>query len=196
MLLVVPISILVNLHYQFYLFEFLLGGIVCIMHNYRTSRDPSVFVGTSAKSFLVWFGIVLIALLMLATSYDVYMHGGLLRFFAWGVAGAFLLYLVLGLPNVDGTNITTLSSIKRCLNWLGEISYSLYLSHWIVGIALHKLLASSSLNFPISLRICVVFLFSIVFGHIFHRIVDLPLDRWLRRKLLGYRFLRPAEDNR
>ena len=192
-LLLVPVSALVSLYYQFYLFEFLLGGLVFISHSWRISCSAPVGSRTSKKAVLLaWLAIISIAFFMLVTSRTVYSEGGLVRFFAWGVAGALLLYLMLGLPYIDTSNRTPTSFLKRGLSWLGEISYSLYLTHWIVGMTLHKLLASSSWNLPVALRISIVFLLSIVFGHVLHRHVEQPLDRWLRKRLLGDRFQAPV----
>lgn len=185
-LLVVPMSTLVAFHYHFHLFEFLLGGAVYGCYSLRrVGLARNCNNADSGCKRLAWLGIVVVAIAMLATSREVYLQGGLLRFFAWGGGGALLLYLALALRGIDVPIDTPGTVINRWLNWLGDISYSLYLSHWIVGIVLHKLLARSTWSLSISLRISVVLLVSIVIGDVLHRLVERPFDRWLRTRLLA-----------
>lgn len=187
-ILAIPVSGLVVLHYKLYLFEFLLGGIVFAVHGIRSERQAHSGSKTSPKNnHVIWCAIATIFILLLATSQEVYLQGGTLRLFAWGIGAALIVYLVLGIRKVNHPFSKAGIAVSIVLSWLGNISYSLYLSHWIVGIVLHKILAQQSWGLSISFRISVVFLVSIAIGQILHRLIERPIDRELRTRLLHHR---------
>jgi peptidoglycan/LPS O-acetylase OafA/YrhL len=69
---------------------------------------------------------------------------------------------------------------SRVLQWLGRISYSLYLMHEVPGYITMKLLLDHGWNR--NLVVVVAIVQSFVLAIILHRVVEKPVTRWLRQR--------------
>ncbi len=77
------------------------------------------------------------------------------------------------------------------LQWLGRISYSLYLTHFVAGVAVRQLAARCDASFPVSLAILGTGVaLSLAIGAAFHRLIEAPSHRLARSERLTPRALR------
>jgi peptidoglycan/LPS O-acetylase OafA/YrhL len=74
-------------------------------------------------------------------------------------------------------------STKR-MQWLGEISYPLYLVHWPVLFGAHRALGDPQWSVPVAVLFCAAALaVSIGLAHLLHTKVELPMyQRWARKR--------------
>lgn len=84
--------------------------------------------------------------------------------------------------------IAFLNVDKSILNQLGKISYSLYLTHGLIGVNLIYLLARYSSSFEAKLGLVLVALiFSILAAFFFWRIIERPSKKWSQKIALSDR---------
>ena len=150
---------------------FLSGAAIGYIYlsRFRLHFVPSVIVAVTSSLFFGW---------QYSTHYNVD-HGAT----QWGLS---LIPLVLAFA-VASKSIQIPTS--RVTQYLGEISFSLYLTHPMVMMFYHKFmgwagLAGVSLGFP---GIAVVLLGSIAVAAVFNRYVEIRFSDWFRDALLGRR---------
>ena len=88
--------------------------------------------------------------------------------------------IVLGAAE-NGTTLSRALSLRPAV-FLGEISFSIYLTHWIILEAVHRALPprASSLSGLTTFRIAAIGLLVIVVSILTHRLIELPSQRWGR----------------
>ena len=59
----------------------------------------------------------------------------------------------------------------RALQWLGRVSYSLYLTHFLILTALLRVLPTT---WPMLERLVLVIVASLAFAEVFHRLIEAP----------------------
>jgi peptidoglycan/LPS O-acetylase OafA/YrhL len=82
---------------------------------------------------------------------------------------------------------TVSGRMPRPLVWLGAISYSLYLTHWIVGVTLGNAIRASAPSTPpiVIVLLTLVVCLAVAWG--FYRLIELPSVRWSKRVSYGSR---------
>lgn len=104
-----------------------------------------------------------------------------------------LLYKALFAGVVSVAVIASLNRIPapKTLITLGAASYSLYLSHELVGSATARAFRHVSLE-----PVAIIFMraaLAIAFAIIFHKTIERPMVKWLQSRQLNWRVQRPAE---
>ena len=107
------------------------------------------------------------------------------RLVFWSICIALIALCVFGRP--VAVNILTAPLIK-----LGDASYSTYLFHTFVIIAVEKTWWAVDPPLPLPFFVVAAFIVSSVAGLVIHRMIETPLERILRMRLLGARQTRPA----
>jgi exopolysaccharide production protein ExoZ len=152
--------------------EFLMGMAVAAFYGtFRFSKYSRILIALVAVVC-----IYLASALLISTG-----TGGLetnIRWLAWGVPAVLLILAVL--PMARPT-----SRIGRWLLFLGDISYSLYLTHAIVMSTFAAILKRGHFQgSAVWMLISFVFLFSLVLAAFVHRYIDRPLHTCLDNKLM------------
>lgn len=75
--------------------------------------------------------------------------------------------------------------VPRPLVWLGMISYSLYLTHWIVGVTVGHGTLRVAPGTPYHVVVFVTVAACLVFAWAFYRVIELPSVRWSKRISYG-----------
>ncbi|MED4224246.1 acyltransferase [Neobacillus cucumis] len=157
---------LVEFIFSSYNFEFLLGSLIAyLIINKRL---------TSAKVTIIVSILLLTVSWITAFNYNI----GPYRLLFWGIPSALLLY---GLVIRD---ITLNKKTPKFLVFIGDASYSIYLTHIVGLLFLIKLLDSinvSTSTIYYILPVCVVII--VTAGCFFHILIEKPILRAFRKKL-------------
>lgn len=158
-----PESIALSFYAQLIIFEFVLG--ICIAHilSRYLKLQPLLGLLFLVMGFTVIFGF----------SSDV-SHD---RFFTWGLGAALLVWGVTGLESWVAR-----MPLASTLAYLGDASYSIYLSHTFVVPAGVMVLSRLGLQNPIAIGLCVAAAVMVT-GCISHQWLEKPMTAWLKRVL-------------
>lgn len=144
--------------------EFIFGILVAIFLLKTRNLKISVSV--------LLIGITLFCFSWISEFYELfYIHTVL----AWGIPSALIIY---GLSSIE-----TLRNIKvpRSLKFLGDASYSIYLTHATVMSFAVKILTTLSVNYYLSLVLIIII--CVVVGCIFHLLIEKSLLKYFRTKI-------------
>lgn len=156
--------------------EFGLGAIIARLH-------AAVAQTTGHKSTLVAGALLMVAsILVVLLNYGTY----------WRMIAA-------GLLVAGAVMVEPLLKSWRLLGYLGDISYSTYLSHGIVIMGMAPLFTSMAVTplIGIPAAFCCGTLLIILVSHLGHRYLELPslsMGKSMHRRLLDRRVPRPASD--
>ena len=118
---------------------------------------------------------------------------GLVTLFSWGyarilipgvypvVSAPIFAFVIIGALSASGAQLKLFNS--KLLLWLGEISYSLYLCHYIIIFSVHQLGFSKILKSQSGMTrfflLAIVFASFIIAGHLLWKYVETPMRKWL-----------------
>jgi exopolysaccharide production protein ExoZ len=105
--------------------------------------------------------------------------GGLsphIRFLSWGAPAALVVYSALGIRLVH-------SGLEKSLLFLGDASYSIYLTHGFVMVSYAKLIKNETIRecIPSIVWMGAVIAASLLLGFLTYRFVERPIDMFLRK---------------
>jgi exopolysaccharide production protein ExoZ len=105
--------------------------------------------------------------------------GGLsphIRFISWGVPAAFAVYSALGIRSIR-------SGLEKSLLFLGDASYSIYLTHGFVMVSYAKLIKNETIRecIPPIVWMGAAIAASLILGFLAYRFVERPIDIFLRK---------------
>lgn len=85
-----------------------------------------------------------------------------------------------------GTKWTIGWKLPRTMSWLSEISYSLFLTHYLINGIVFLAIDSWASQSPGNAAgaMMIAFTISLLVAHIFHRYVEAPTNRWSKQVLL------------
>ncbi|MCM3783922.1 acyltransferase [Neobacillus mesonae] len=162
---------LLDFFFSPYNFEFLYGIIVARFILKNNSYSYKKILTISILMLLIVWSIS-----MISSVYDY-------RVLLWGIPSALLLYGLVAYELSNRQERKMALKIKKALMFLGDASYSIYLTH-IVGILffvqVHKILNMDS-ELIVQLSSPFVFIFLLVAGCLFHLLVEKPLLKIMRR---------------
>jgi peptidoglycan/LPS O-acetylase OafA/YrhL len=153
-----------------YMAFFLLGAVTAA----RLDRIKDTFVRVSTKIHAAVFVVMVFIWMALAYIKEVGPHQGYVDVFC----GVFTMYLIVAC--VAFPKVAAMLSGRVCL-WLGDISYSLYLIHLPVLLAVFYLLYG---RMSLGAIIVVAFPAMLLAGHVMHYLIERPSMK-LGRKLAG-----------
>jgi len=114
------------------------------------------------------------------TGYEIFKKNDVLQF------GVPFFIIVLSLALLDKNTISGFSKLKELAVYIGNSSYSIYLTHFFVVIALSTILREVSSSMLIMQLIFVIGV-SIFVGCIFYSYIEKPLLDWITKKTLDSR---------
>lgn len=94
-----------------------------------------------------------------------------------------LLFITFALLDRDGGFFTRVLH-RRPLIYLGEVSFCIYLTHWVCFSFLSACLTHFKLVLPDSLHLTLYLIFCVIIGILVYEFFDKPLSRALRKKLV------------
>jgi exopolysaccharide production protein ExoZ len=102
-----------------------------------------------------------------------------IRFISWGVPAALVVYAALGIRSIH-------SSLEKFSLYLGDASYSIYLTHGFVMVSYAKLIKSEAIreSVPLILWMSAAFVASITLGLLAYQFVERPIDIFLRKHIM------------
>ena len=156
-----PESIALAFYAQLIIFEFILG--ICIARVLTRYLKPLQGLLCVIAGVAVMFGLSSDA------SHD--------RFFTWGLGAALLVWGVTALESW-----VVRMPLASTLSYLGDASYSIYLSHTFVVPAGVMALSRLGVQNPIGIGLCVAAAV-IVTGCLSHQWLEKPMTAWLKRVL-------------
>ncbi|KAA0548486.1 acyltransferase [Bacillus sp. BGMRC 2118] len=148
--------------------EFVYGILVAyIVLNYKVKQGPLLIVTGTILSILAMANAI---------------HGyiDIDRIFAFGIPSAMI---VLGCVSLEFSREL---NIPRVITYLGDASYSIYLTHFPALYLIHKLFVNLGLLniLHIQVLMTIVVIATVAFGCLFHSYIEKPLLIVLRKQLL------------
>ena len=175
---VLTFDVLTNLHYSFaYLslasnpivLEFLFGAVIALIYlNDRLRfRSPQL-----ARHFLL---LTLAPALWLAYGAIVHFHGPL----AWGAA------MGLAVLGIAVASKTLTLRVPRLLVWLGQVSFSLYLTHTITQLWMTRWIEGIGGDTHGLAHVFITTAVALPFAALSHHFLEEGLAVWVRKRLLA-----------
>ena len=154
-----------------YNLEFLLGCIAGYLLKIKFNLNFQaiiilIILGCFLASFS-WYNVY--------TNYEIFEKNIVIQF------GIPFFIIVLGLALLDKNKTSNLNKLKKLAVYIGDASYSIYLTHFFVVIGLTILLKHFSLSMFL-LQFIFVILTCILVGCIFYSFIEKPLLRWITNK--------------
>lgn len=156
--------------------EFMAGVLLAVLWN---TRKRIFMISVAVR----WLGVAAMIVWISVASHYFPANGtsGLASFWrilGWGVGAVGFVYFFLGIVASRGT-------LAHAMRWLGDRSYSLYLTHSFLMMALAVIV---SRGFVVSKQAAVGLILAAIFGSIIaaaiaFRWVEQPLGRWGRRQI-------------
>ncbi len=145
------------------LVEFLVGcGIAVLIRK-------GIYLNTSVATLFIILSIILV--LSTVEYFLVDLH----RAFRWGLASSIIVYCVVSIEKARKIQF------RGLLSYLGDMSYSLYLSH-IFSINLVGFVWGKIVGGHYSLFILVAVCFSVLVGHISYQMMEKPIINYFRNR--------------
>jgi peptidoglycan/LPS O-acetylase OafA/YrhL len=165
----IPHAIMEELAFMYYLSLFLMGAFLC---KYQALLSSYLQKKTGGRLLVLAFTILLYTYTWntawLPTSYYVLLNK--IYIYLSGIAGFLLLLLTLNAEKSAFLN-------NRFLIWIGEISYSLYLTHPIVLLIMVYTLIPV---LPLGIILLLTPVVSIAFAYLFHKTIEYPAQSYGR----------------
>lgn len=176
---IVPYILLLTLFWNTYFFAFILGMLLCDMHINLSGKIHSIFKNKVSVLGILMFGIYLASFPYVdvqSTIYEIIVVEGLeINYFMMAhIIGAFLILFAILFSDV----LQKIFEIKP-LSYLGNVSFSLYLIHFIIinsvscYIFLKLFKQGISYNTSFLVAFCISIVITFVLAHYMTKYVDL-----------------------